>query len=87
MLLQVPRGQEGAGVETLPWELDDLLGFDPATVDELEALQVDNLRNRGQTHVILWTEASSHSLVLTPSHLNRLKLDHRSPADKVLKQK
>lgn len=50
MLLQVSGSQEGAGVKILPWELDNLLGFDPTTVYKLKALQVDNLGKR--THVI-----------------------------------
>lgn len=42
-MLEVPGSQEGAGIKILPWKLDDLLGLDPATIHELEALQVDNL--------------------------------------------
>lgn len=44
VLSQVSGGQEGTGVKILPWKLDNLLGFDPATIHELEALQVDNLK-------------------------------------------
>lgn len=47
LLLHVPGCQEGTGVEALPRELDDLLRLDPAAVDELEALQVDDLDGRG----------------------------------------
>lgn len=42
-LLQVSRSQEGAGIKTLPWKLDNLLGFNPTTINKLEAFQVNNL--------------------------------------------
>lgn len=47
MLPQVSGSQEGTGVKILPWKFDNLLGFDPAAVHELEALQVDNLKSTG----------------------------------------
>lgn len=47
MLPQVSGSQEGTGVKILPRKFDNLLGFDPATVHELEALQVDNLKSTG----------------------------------------
>jgi len=53
VLHQVSGGQEGAGVKTLPRELDNLLGFDPSAIDELEALQVDDLKRRTRiTHSV-----------------------------------
>lgn len=56
MLSQVSGGQEGTGVEALPREFDNLLGFDPAAVDELEALQVDDLRSRDRVAFrAVWT--------------------------------
>lgn len=45
VLLQVSGSQEGAGIKVLTWELNNLLRLNPATVDELEALQVDNLKD------------------------------------------
>lgn len=56
VLSQVSGGQEGTGVKALPRKFDNLLGFDPATVDELEALQVDDLRSRdGVAFRAVWT--------------------------------
>lgn len=46
MLAPVSGSQEGAGVKILPRKFDNLLGFDPAAVHKLEALQVDNLKSR-----------------------------------------
>lgn len=46
MLPPVSGSQEGTGVKILPRKFDNLLGFDPATVHKLEALQVDNLKSR-----------------------------------------
>lgn len=54
MLLQVSGSQESTGVEIFPRELDNLLGFDPAAIHELEALQVDDLKKRTRmTHTQL----------------------------------
>lgn len=56
VLLQVSGSQEGAGVKILPRELNNLLGFDPAAVDELETLQMDNLERRQTTGRVKTTE-------------------------------
>lgn len=57
VLLQVSWSQKGAGIKILLWKLDNLLGLDPATVHELEALQVDNLESRTHvTHAVLYSD-------------------------------
>lgn len=65
MLSQVSGGQEGTGVETLPWKFDNLLGFDPASVHKLEALQVDDLKSRAWRLLSLLFLHHSHSLRAT----------------------
>lgn len=61
VLPQVSGSQEGARIEILPGKLDDLLGFDPTSVHKLEALQVDNLKNRiHDNHVVFFTHVHAH---------------------------
>lgn len=92
LLLRVPGRQEGARVEALPRELDDLLRLDPAAVHKLEALQVDDLRvsarhARGQygTTICTGVDAHAHAHTHPPrrgtlSHLPGWAAASRGPA-------
>lgn len=69
MLPQVSGSQEGTGVKILPRKFDNLLGFDPAAVHELEALQVDNLESTG-----LKMSDAGFIVVPTPDSFPKLRL-------------
>lgn len=81
VLSQVSGSQEGTGVKVLPREFDNLLGFDPATVHQLEALQVDNLKSgaRGWFRCRFYTLAPNHSR--TPRKLRETDQNRRQPPE------
>lgn len=51
-LSHLPWGEERTGVKALAWKLHNLLRLNPATIDKLEALQMNNLKKHIENNIL-----------------------------------